>query len=53
MPYLLFGSRWLKEPSGELDTGEDVVTATPDYFSLWSVLGEIVRVFLAVAMRER
>lgn len=51
--YLLCGSRWQKEPSGEVNTGEDVVTAAPDRFSLWAVQGEIDRVSLAVVMRQR
>jgi peptide/nickel transport system substrate-binding protein len=46
------GSQWLPEPSSDVDPGNDVVTATPDHFSVWAVLGEIEHVYLPLVVRN-
>ena len=37
---------------GEVDTAANIITATPNHFSLWAVLGETRRVFLPVTLRN-
>jgi peptide/nickel transport system substrate-binding protein len=34
------GSQWMKEPSSTVETTSNVVTAHPERFALWAVLGE-------------
>ena len=34
------GTQWVREPTSVLDTDANTVTATPDRFSHWAVLGE-------------
>jgi hypothetical protein len=51
--YYWDGSAWVKEPSSVLDMGNNVLTATPDHFSAWAVLGEIPRTtFLPVILKS-
>lgn len=45
------GSRWLKEPSSVVDSGRNTLTATPDYLSLWAVLGKTRRTYLPLMLR--
>jgi hypothetical protein len=45
------GDEWVAEPSSELDEGSNTITATPDHFSTWAVLGETRRVFLPLVWR--
>lgn len=47
------GSQWVKEPSSVVDTAANIVTATPDHFSRWAVLGETRRVYLPLILRGR
>jgi len=49
--YYWDGSQWVKESSSVVDPGGDTVTATPDHFSVWAVLGETRRVYLPLVMR--
>jgi len=49
--YYWDSSQWVKEPSSVVDTIANKVTATPDHFSLWAVLGETRRVYLPLIMR--
>jgi hypothetical protein len=44
--YYWDGNQWVKEPSSTVNAANNTVTATPDHFSLWAVLGETYRVFL-------
>jgi peptide/nickel transport system substrate-binding protein len=43
--------RWELEPSSQVDTVADTVTATPDHLSLWAVLGETHRLFLPAILK--
>ena len=49
--YYWDGSQWVKESSSVVDNIANTVTATPDHFSLWAVLGETRRVYLPLIMR--
>jgi oligopeptide transport system substrate-binding protein len=51
--YYWDGSQWVKEPSSTVDTIANTVTAHPDHFSLWAVLGETKRVYLPLILRSR
>lgn len=51
--YAWDGSQWVKEPSSAVDGAANVVTATPDPFSLWAVLGETCRVYLPLVNANR
>jgi len=50
--YYWGGTQWVKESTSVVDTVNNTVTATPDHFSVWAVLGETRRVFLPVVLRE-
>jgi hypothetical protein len=50
--YYWDGTRWSKEPSSIVDTTNNTVTATPNHFSLWAILGETNRVFLPIALKD-
>ena len=49
--YYWDGSQWVKEPTSAVDTAANTVTATPDHFSQWAVLGETNRLYLPLARR--
>lgn len=49
--YFWNGSKWVKESTSGLDTASNRVTASPNHFSLWGVLGETRRVYLPVILR--
>lgn len=51
--YYWDGERWIREPSSSVDTVANIVTATPDHFSLWAVLGETRKVYLPLVLRRR
>jgi oligopeptide transport system substrate-binding protein len=42
---------WIMEPTSVVDTVNNLVTATPDHFSFWSLIGEIVRVFTPLVQK--
>lgn len=46
------GSQWVKEPSSVVDAVSNTVTATPDHFSLWAVLGETKRMYLPLVPKS-
>lgn len=46
------GGQWVKEPSSVVDVDANTVTATPDHFSLWAVLGETKRVYLPLVPKS-
>lgn len=50
--YYWDGSEWVKEPSSVVDTVANTVTAHPDHFSLWAVLGETKRIYLPFVLRR-
>ncbi len=41
--YFWDGAQWLKEPGSSVNTSTNTVTANPDHFSQWAVLGEKVQ----------
>jgi len=49
--YYWDGSQWVKEPSSTVDTIANTVTAHPDHFSRWAVLGETKRVYLPLVLK--
>jgi len=51
--YYWDGNQWLKEPTSEVDTEANTITATPNHFSLWSVLSEKRLVFLPMVTRGK
>ena len=51
--YYWDGGQWVKEPSSQVDTVHNTVTATPNHMSLWAVLGESKRVFLPLVLKSR
>jgi len=50
--YYWDGSDWVKEPTSVVDTVNNTVTATPDHFSRWAVLGETRRVYLPLVLKH-
>jgi hypothetical protein len=49
--YCWDGSGWVKEPTSQLNLGDNTVTATPDHFSAWALLGETNHVYLPLIKR--
>jgi hypothetical protein len=49
--YYWDGSQWVREDSSVVDTAANTVTATPNHFSTWAVLGETWRSFMPVIRR--
>lgn len=49
--YAWDGGQWVKETSSTIDMATNVVSATPDHFSLWAVLAETHRLYLPVVLR--
>ncbi len=50
--YYWNGSQWVKEPSSAVNAAANTVTATPNHFSSWAVLGETKRVFLPTVLKN-
>jgi hypothetical protein len=50
--YCWDSSQWAKELSSGVDTISNTVTATPDHFSPWAVLGETLRTFLPIILKS-
>jgi len=46
------GGAWVAEPTSQVDTVGNTVTATPGHFSTWAVLGETRRLFLPAVLRR-
>jgi hypothetical protein len=46
------GNQWAKEPSSVVDVASNTVTATPNHFSVWAVLGETHRLYLPVIRKS-
>jgi len=46
------GNDWVLEPTSQVDTGANTVTATPGHFSIWAVLGDTHRVFLPLVQQS-
>ena len=44
------GGQWVREPSSVIDAASKVITATPNHFSLWAVLGKTHHAFLPVVL---
>jgi len=47
------GARWVREPTSVVNLEANTVTAMPNHFGLWAVLGETRRMFLPVVVRRR
>ena len=50
--YYWDGNQWINEPSSRVDAVNNTVTATPDHFSLWAVLGQTKKVYLPLILRN-
>ncbi len=54
--YYWDGTKWTQEPTSTLDMVARTVSATPNHFSYWAVLGEprtdLQKVYLPVAARN-
>lgn len=46
------GSQWVREPSSVVDTVNNILTATPNHFSLWSVLGSTLRSYIPFILKN-
>ena len=46
------GENWIKEANSIVDGVANTVSATPDHFSLWAVLGETEVVYLPSVLRD-
>jgi peptide/nickel transport system substrate-binding protein len=44
--YYMENGQWIEEPTSDLDTLNNIITATPDHFSYWAILGEHDQVFI-------
>lgn len=49
--YYWDSEQWIEEPTSILDSKLDVISATPNHLSVWSVLGETIRLFLPITER--
>lgn len=45
-------AQWIKDSSGTVDTIANTVTAAPNHFSQWAILGEVHRIFLPAVLRK-
>ena len=45
------GVDWVKEPSSVVDGAANTVSAAPNHFSLWAVLGETNRIYLPLTLK--
>lgn len=50
--YYWDGTQWVRESTSVVAPEANMVTATPDHFGLWAVLGETRRVFLPVILKS-
>jgi photosystem II stability/assembly factor-like uncharacterized protein len=50
--YSWSASAWVKEPTSSADYDESVVTANPDHFSYFAVLGKSYFVYLPIALKN-
>lgn len=50
--YTWDGSQWLREPTSVVDPLANTITATPDHFSAWMILGETHRMHFPLALRN-
>jgi hypothetical protein len=41
--YYWNGSQWMREPTSVVNTANNTVTATPDHFSVWAMLGSATK----------
>ena len=46
------GGQWMKETSSVIDTVGNTISATPNHFSLWAVLGETRRIYLPLILKN-
>jgi hypothetical protein len=46
------GANWVKEPSSVVNGVANMVSATPNHFSRWAVLGETEVVYLPLVLRN-
>jgi hypothetical protein len=46
------GGQWVKETSSVVDTIANTITAAPNHFSQWAVLGETRRVYLPLTVKN-
>ena len=52
LAFYYWGSdRWVREPTSTVNVDTNTVTATPNHFSSWTVLGQIGRVYLPTIKR--
>ena len=52
--YYWNGSQWMREPTSGVNTANNTVTATPDHFSLWAVLGSATKqIYLPLVTQPR
>jgi hypothetical protein len=50
---LVPGANWVPEPTSVVDTLLNTITATPDHFSQWAILGEeLSLIFLPLVMLQ-
>ena len=49
--YYWDGDGWVKEPTSQLNLGDNTITATPDHFSAWALLGETNHIYLPLIRR--
>ena len=49
--YYWDGAQWVQEPTSVLDGAANTITATPNHFSFWAVLGQTQRLFLPLIQR--
>jgi peptide/nickel transport system substrate-binding protein len=50
--YYWDGFQWVMEPTSNLTLSTNTLTATPDHFSLWAVMGETHRIFIPVVNNQ-
>ena len=46
------GGEWQKETGSQVDPLANTVSAHPDHFSLWALLGDVRRVYVPLVMRQ-
>lgn len=50
--YFLNDTHWVKETTNMVNTNDNTISATPNHFSFWAVLGETKRIYLPLVILQ-
>jgi hypothetical protein len=49
--YYWDGTNWVKDPTSHFDPSSHTISATPNHFSNWAVMGQFIGVYLPIVQR--